>query len=174
MFTGYNVVTGTGKRDRAGCLAHVRRRFFDALPYAPEGKLALELIRDVYVVEHDAIAAGVAGTDEHRRMRQARTGPIMARLMTWLEEQKPLHLPKGPMGSAVAYALNHWTELTRFIENPGIPPDNNRSESALRVVALGRNCAQFQIMRSTSAVARNMCGRRALELRIIKGAGGSH
>jgi hypothetical protein len=28
----------------------------------------------VYVVEHDAIAAGVAGTDEHRRMRQARTG----------------------------------------------------------------------------------------------------
>ena len=36
-------------------------------------------------------------------MRQARTGPIMARLMTWLEAQKPLHPPKGPMGSAVAY-----------------------------------------------------------------------
>ncbi|MEO8213837.1 MAG: IS66 family transposase [Myxococcales bacterium] len=138
MFTGYNVVTGTGKRDRAGCLAHVRRRFFDALPYAPEGKIALEFIRDVYVVEHDAIAAGLAGTEEHRRMRQARTGPIMARLMTWLEAQKHLHPPKGPMGSAVAYTLNHWTELTRFIENPDIPPDNNRSESALRVVALGR------------------------------------
>ena len=42
MYTGYNVVTGTGKRDRAGCLAHVRRRFFDALPYAPEGRVALE------------------------------------------------------------------------------------------------------------------------------------
>lgn len=138
MYTGYNVVTGTGKRDRAGCLAHVRRRFFDALPYAPEGKVALELIRDVYVVEHDAIAAGVAGTEEHRRMRQARTGPILARFMTWLEAEKRLHPPKGPMGSAVAYALNHWTALTRFIENPGIPPDNNRSESALRVVALGR------------------------------------
>jgi len=138
MYTGYNVVTGTGKRDRAGCLAHVRRRFFDALPYAPEGRVALELIRDVYVVEHDAIAAGVAGTEEHRRMRQARTGPIMARLMTWLEAEKHLHPPKGPMGSAVAYALNHWTALTLFIENPGIPPDNNRSESALRVVALGR------------------------------------
>jgi transposase len=85
MFTGYNVVTGTGKRDRAGCLAHVRRRFFDALPYAHVGRIALDFIRDVYVVEHDAIAAGVAGTEEHRRMRQARTGPIMARLMTWHE-----------------------------------------------------------------------------------------
>ena len=82
MYTGYNVVTGTGKRDRAGCLAHVRRRFFDALPYAPEGRVALELIRDVYVVERDAIGAGVAGTEEHRRMRQTRTGPIMARFMT--------------------------------------------------------------------------------------------
>ena len=138
MFTGYNVVTGTGKRDRAGCLAHVRRRFFDALPYAPEGTVALELIRDVYVVEHDAIAAGVAGTDEHARMRRARAGPILARLMTWLEQQKPLHLPKGPMGSAISYALNHWKELTLFLDNPRIPPDNNRSESALRVVALGR------------------------------------
>ena len=138
MFTGYNVVTGTGKRDRAGCLAHVRRRFFDALPYAPEGKVALDFIRDVYVVEHDAIAAGVAGTVEHTQMRRARASPIMARLMTWLEEQKPLHNPKGPMGSAIGYALNHWKELTRFLENSRIPPDNNRSESALRVVALGR------------------------------------
>lgn len=42
------------------------------------------------------------------------------------------------MGSAVAYALNHWNELTLFLETPQIPPDNNRSESALRVVALGR------------------------------------
>ena len=65
-------------------------------------------------------------------MRLARTRPIMARLMTRLEAEKHLHTPKGPMGS-VAYALNQWTELTRFIENPGIPPDNNRSESALRV-----------------------------------------
>ena len=138
MFTGYNAVTGTGKRDRAGCLAHVRRRFFDALPYAPEGKIALDFIRDVYVVEHDAIAAGVAGTAEHTHMRRARAGPIMARLMTWLEQQKPLHTPKGPMGSAIGYALNHWKELTRFLENSRIPPDNNRSESALRVVALGR------------------------------------
>lgn len=100
----------------------MRRRFFDALPYAPEGKIALDLIRDVYVVEHHAIAAGVAGTDEHRRMRQARTGSIMARLMTWLEAQKHLHPPKSPIGSAVAYTLNYWTELTLSSRTQGFRP----------------------------------------------------
>lgn len=138
MYTGYNGVTGTGKRDRSACLAHARRRLFEALPYAPEARVALELIRDVYVVEHDARAAGVAGTDEHTRMRQARSAPIMSRLKVLLEEQRPLHQPKGPMGSAISYALNNWEELTRFLTDARIPPDNNRSESALRVVALGR------------------------------------
>lgn len=138
MYTGYNAVTGTGKRDRAACLAHARRRLFEALAYAPEARVALELIRDVYVVEHDVKAEGRAGTEEHTRMRQARSAPIMNRLKALLEEQRPLHQPKGPMGSAISYALNNWEELTRFLGNARIPPDNNRSESALRVVAVGR------------------------------------
>jgi transposase len=115
-----------------------RRRLFEALAYTPEARVALELIRDVYVVEHDVKAEGRAGTDEHTRMRQARSAPIMNRLKALLEEQRPLHQPKGPMGSAISYALNNWEELTRFLGNARIPPDNNRSESALRVVALGR------------------------------------
>ncbi len=135
MYTGYNSVTGTGKRTRSACLAHARRRFFEALSYAPEARVALEIVRDIYVVEHDAKAAG---TDEHTRMRQARSRPIMARLKTWLEEQRERHPPKGPMGTAISYALNNWEALTRFLDNSRVPPDNNRSESALRVVALGR------------------------------------
>jgi hypothetical protein len=42
------------------------------------------------------------------------------------------------MGSAISYALNHWTELTRFLDDASLPIDNNISEGALRVVALGR------------------------------------
>ena len=108
------------------------------MAYAPEARSALELIRDVYVVEHDVKAEGLAGTDEHTKMRQARSAPIMNRLKALLEEQRPLHQPNSPMGSAISYALNNWEALTRFLENARIPPDNNRSESALRVVAVGR------------------------------------
>ena len=35
-FTGYNLVVDVDGRKRAACLAHVRRKFFDALPTAPE------------------------------------------------------------------------------------------------------------------------------------------
>jgi hypothetical protein len=33
---------------------------------------------------------------------------------------------------------NNWTELTRFLHDARIPPDNNRSEAALRIAALWR------------------------------------
>jgi len=138
MYTGYNEVTGTGRRRRAACLAHARRRFFEALPYAPEARAVLDLIRDVYVIEHDAKAAGIAQTAEHTKLRRVKTAPIMARIKELLEEQSPRHTPKSPMGQAIGYALRNWEELTRFLEDAHIPPDNNRSESALRVVALGR------------------------------------
>lgn len=104
----------------------------------PRARTALELIRDVYVVEHDAKAGGIARTDEHTTLRRARSRLVMNRLHSWLIERKDQYAPKGPMTSAVRYALNNWDELTRFLDDAGIPPDNNRSESALRVVALGR------------------------------------
>ena len=138
MYTGYNEVTSTGKRQRSGCLAHARRKLFDALAYAPEAQTALDLIRDVYVVEHDARAAGVVRTAEHLRLRQERSRPLMEKLFAYLTEQKPLHLPKGPMSKAIGYILGNWKELTAFLDDVRLPPDNNRSESALRVVALGR------------------------------------
>lgn len=138
MYSGYNDVTSAKNRERAACLAHARRKLFDALATAPEAKTALDLIRDVYVVEHDAKAAGVVRTTEHLRLRQARSKPLMDKLAAFLAEQKPSHLPKGPMGKAISYILGNWKELTRFLDDVRIPPDNNQSEAALRIVALGR------------------------------------
>ena len=57
----------------------------------------------------------------------------------WLKEQKPLHVPKSPMGKAVRYALNQWESLVQFLDDPAIRLDNNVSESALRIIALGRD-----------------------------------
>ena len=153
MYTGYNEVTSTGGRTRAAYLAHARRRFFDALSYAPEARIPLELIRDVYVVEHDAKAEGIARTDAHTRLRNARSRPIMDRLHAWLEERKDQYAPKSAIASAVRYALNSWEELTRFLDDARIPPDNNRSESALRVVALGRKTSCLSGMRKPATTS---------------------
>jgi len=142
-YTGYNRVTQPGGRERAGCLAHARRKIFEALSSAPEAQVGLDLIRDVYCVEHEAKERDLVRTDEHLAIRQARSRPIMQKLHDWLAEQKELHPPKSAMGVAVRYALSNWTALTRFLDDVAIPLDNNQSEAALRVVAQGRKAFLF-------------------------------
>jgi transposase len=117
----------------------VRRKIFDALPTAPDAaRRGLELILDVYRIEHEAKARKVVRTAEHLALRQSRSRAAMARLREWLVDEQPKHVPKSPLGTAVSYALNQWERLLCFLENVNIPVDNNASESALRVVALGR------------------------------------
>lgn len=142
-YTGYNKVTTPTGRDRAGCMAHARREQFDALPTAPEMQHGLDLILDLYKVEHDAKAKGVGGTAEHGEMRRLRSQPILDKLHAWLIEQQTAQLPRSKAGQAVAYALNQWQSLCRFAGNPKIPIDNNLSERMLRVVGRGRATYTF-------------------------------
>lgn len=138
MYTGYNAITGVDGRERAGCLAHARRKFFKALASAPDAQIALDFIREIYVLEREIKVARATGGAEHARVRWHQSLPMMDKLYVWLTQQQPNHPPKSVMGNAINYSLKNWQALTRFITNTGIPPDNNQSERALRVVALGR------------------------------------
>jgi hypothetical protein len=104
----------------------------------PESKVALDLIREIYVVEHEAKETGIVGTPQHLELRATRSSLLMTKLKDWLEAQHRLHPPKSAMAVAVGYALKNWEALTRFLGDARIPPDNNRSEAALRAIALGR------------------------------------
>lgn len=42
------------------------------------------------------------------------------------------------LGAAIRYALNDWDRLTRFVDEAGVPLDNNATERGLRGIALGR------------------------------------
>lgn len=92
---------------------------------------------------NDIRNAELIGTEEHARLRWEETLPILDKFYIWLAEQKVQHLPKSPMGVAIRYAMKNWQSLTRFIKNPLIPPDNNVSENALRIVALLRKNSLF-------------------------------
>jgi len=138
-FSGYNKVTTPEGRLRCGCIAHVRRKFFDALPKAQDAaRTALDFILEIYKVEAEARQRGIARTEEHLALRRERSRPAMDAFHAWLEAEKPKHLPKGPMGEAIRYALNQWQTLVAFLDDPRLPVDNNASEAALRGAALGR------------------------------------
>ena len=137
-YSGYNAVTLPEGRIRVGCWAHVRRKFFDSLGTAPEAQSMLDLILDLYRVEHAARDAGILGQAAHLRLRVQQSVPILGRIRDWLATHHPLHPPKSPLGEAIRYARGQWEALGRFVEDASLPLDNNASENALRAVALGR------------------------------------
>ena len=138
-YTGYNRVTDVDGRSRAACLAHVRRRFFEALPHRPvEARRALDLILDVYRVEHEAKQRGIVRTPAHLELRRTRGREAMDAFLAWLEAHKDAFPPKSALGQAISYARNRGDTLMRFLDDVRIPLDNNASERALRIVALGR------------------------------------
>jgi hypothetical protein len=71
-------------------------------------------------------------------MRQDLAKPQLTDLRLRLEEWAGRTPPKSPLGKAIFYALNNWTYLIRYVENPRLPLDNNVAEQAIRPVALGR------------------------------------
>ena len=138
-YSGYNKVTLPGGRERAGCLAHLRRKFFDAQSAAPDAaRRAMDFILEVYRIERAALDADLLGTPEHLAMRQTRSRAVMDEFKAWLDAERPRHPPRGPMGEAISYALGQWNALTLFLTDAHLPIDNNASERALRVAALGR------------------------------------
>jgi transposase len=154
-YSGYNRVCTPEGRMRAGCWAHVRRKFFEAKTDAHEAEMVLEHIKALYQVEYEAANQEIAHTNEHQVLRQKQSSPILATLHKYLLEQQGLHPPKSPMGKAINYALNNWQELNQFLENPHLPLDNNASERALRIIALGRKNYLFA---GNDDAAENLAG----------------
>lgn len=136
--TGYNAITKPGKRTRAGCLAHARRKIFENSEH-PEAKEALDLIGEIYAIEHEAKGAGIVGTDAHLELRKSRSRPIFAKLLRWGRRYRHSFEPRSGIAKAVRYLLRNHRALGCFLRHPTIPPDNNPAEAGLRRIAVGRS-----------------------------------
>jgi len=136
-YSGYNDIEKVSSRRRAACHAHARRYFFEALKTAPVAQEILDLITDLYRVEHEATERGLSGNAK-LEFRKVRAGPIREAIKAWLDAQQPRHPPKSPLGVAIRYTLAQWSELGVFLDDERVPLDNNASERSLRRIALGR------------------------------------
>jgi len=137
-YSGYNDVVGEGKRTRVGCWAHARRRFYEALSSAPEAREVLDQIVALYRVEHEAAQSNILGTPAHEVLRDERSRTIVEGINKWVDGRIDSTPPKSPLGVALTYAKNQRKALSQFIGDPKLPLDNNASERALRIIAVGR------------------------------------
>jgi hypothetical protein len=66
-------------------------------------------------------------------------------LKSWLEKQLRDRLvePNSSLGKAISYMQGHWATLTRFLEVPGAPLENNLVERALKLFIRQRKNSLF-------------------------------
>ena len=87
-----------------------------------------EIEREVYDLEPDL----------RRRKRQEKAVPVMDMLHAWMIAQRDL-VPEGSaISRALDYSLKRRAALSRYIDDGGVPIDNNWAESQIRPWALGR------------------------------------
>jgi transposase len=123
-------------RSRAGCGAHLGRKFIEAAKAAPEiAREAVECVRALYLIERQGQRATVA---ERLALRQENSAPLRAefrqRLLVWKEPLLPRHL----MAEAIHYALGPGKELTVLSTDGAIPIDNNVSARERKRIMLNR------------------------------------
>ena len=71
-------------------------------------------------------------------VRQAESAPVLERFHRWATDIRPKVPPKTELGKALAYLLEHWEGLTRYLDDGRLEIDNNRVENAIRPFVTGR------------------------------------
>jgi len=122
-----------------GCWAHARRHFYEALDTdrARMG-VVLAMIGQLYGIEKMGRERELRG-EARRILREQGSRPVLGHLHAYLLRIRQELLPKSAAGQAAAYALNHWTALTRYCDDGDLEIDNTAAERSLRGIAVGRN-----------------------------------
>lgn len=144
-YTAYQTLaTRAGpKMTLAHCWAHARRKFIEAEPHYPVlCERPLELMKDLFAVERQVPRVRMSEPADvlelRRKLRAEHAKPLVDALGAWAHDTKGKVLPRSGIGKAIRYLREYWTGLTRFLEDPRIPLDNNLAERELRGVVLGR------------------------------------
>jgi len=144
----------------AGCWAHARRRFHEALLSGdPRAKEPLKQIKLMYQAHADigrlvgrirkhGLSVGQDLSQERIdaivvNRRQKRIGKHMKLLEDWNRKEQVHVLPKSKLGSAVIYLNNQLPRLKLCLSHARIDLDNNIIERAIRAVAIGRKNWMF-------------------------------
>jgi hypothetical protein len=122
------------------CTVHARRQFVDIRAHFPEEcRTVVESLGHVYRVDAECRKEKL-GPEERLRRHQAQSGPVMETLRQELQEavdRKQIE-PNSALGGAVAYLLDRWSTMTKFLQVPGAPLDNNQTERLLKNAILHR------------------------------------
>ena len=133
-YSGYNVVDHV---IRAGCWAHMRRKWHEAMPKGAnlENSMAargFDFCDRLFTLEREYKEL----SDEERMLqRRIHSKPVVDDYYAWLET---IFHPTGKLKDAVKYAVNQRPYLCAFLDHGEIEISNNQVENAIRPIVVGR------------------------------------
>ncbi len=148
-FSGYLHVDGYAGYNKlenvtlAGCWAHARRKYDEALKSIPKNtESALTACQEglAYCNRLFEIERSLCDLDFTKRKeeRQRLSRPVVEAYFAWLHVQKELALPQSYLGKAITYSLNQKEKLVAFLEDGRIEVSNNRAERSIKPFVIGR------------------------------------
>jgi transposase len=138
-YGGYDRVGGPGMV-HAGCWAHARRKFFDAVKLNPKDQTAIGIVAQMdqlFAIDAQAQAQKLTHSDRHL-LRQQKARPLLEQIKGTVEVARVQALPSSALAKGCNYTLTLWRRLTRFLDHPQLELSNNLAENAIRPLALGR------------------------------------
>ena len=144
---GYNACNAFAKQratsrnplQLAGCMARVRRKFFEAKAEGEDSAWFLLQIQNLYRIE-SRLRDCRAGPGIIRSERQTHSLPVLQQVKTRLDDlsARRNHLPQSLTGLAITYALGQWKKLLGFPQDGRVPIDHNLAENTIRPTAIGK------------------------------------
>ena len=126
----------------AGCWAHARRRFDEALQALPKDQqkdtiayFALKQIQAIYREENKL--EGMSA-QERLKNRQLTVKPLVDAYFIWVKKNVLVVAAKSKTANGLTYSINQETYLKTFLEDGEVPMDNNAAEQSIRPFCIGK------------------------------------
>ena len=126
----------------AGCWAHARRRYDEALKALPKDKrkdclanTALKMIRAIYKANE---AFDAFPPEERLQKRQSIVKPLVEAYFAWVKENHSKVLKGTKTEKGMQYSINQEKYLKTFLDYPDVPMDNNAAEQSIKNFCVGK------------------------------------
>lgn len=126
----------------AGCWAHARRRYDEALKALPKAEqsksLAYLALKQIQAIYREEMKLQELEADERQKIRQVVVKPLVEAYFTWIRQNIGKILQKSKTWNGFNYSLNQEKYLKVFLEDGEIPMDNNAAEQSIRSFCIGK------------------------------------
>ena len=140
---GYAVYDKIARQNEAitsiGCLAHARRKFYEAKDSDKKrSDYAMSILNKIYQLDGQYDRADLAVNNSRYTLRQKQIKPLYEELLSWIQKESEVVLPKSPIGKAMNYFQSQYPKLIRCLDQGNLHLDNNWVENKIRPLAIGR------------------------------------